>query len=89
LLVQAASTTGDADISIEYAVSHDGETFGEYTDNDPIVTSSQSEFETPEGLTAIPMPNMLAPFVKFRLTGVGSNPADTVVTIRLLLREGY
>lgn len=88
LLVKATSVTGTADIKIEYAISEDGETWGEYDADTEIVASSVTEFATDEGLTAVSMPSVLAPYVKFRVTGVASNPADTRVTIRLLIREG-
>jgi len=87
LLVQATSASGTADIKVEYAVSHDGVNFGSYDDYTDLIASSVTEFQTDEGLTAISLPNMLAPYVKFKVTGVGSNPADTLVTMRLLLRE--
>src|SRR5688572_23993693 len=80
LLVQATSVAGTADIKIEFAISRNGVDFGSYDDYTDLVASSATEFQTDEGLTSVPLPNMLTTFVKFKVTGVGSNPADTLVT---------
>ena len=89
LLITASSVLGTADIKIEHAISVDGVIFGSFDDYTDIVASSLTEFVTDEGLTAVPLPNFLAPYVKFKVTGVAANATDTRVTIRLLLREGF
>lgn len=88
LLVLATSPSGGTpDIKIEYAISDDGETFGSFDDYDDLVEASATDFATPGGITAVSLPNFIATYVKFKVTGVNSNPTDTLVTVKLLIRE--
>ena len=86
LLVRATSGTGNPDVKIEYAVSKDGTNFGSFNDYTDLVASSAA-FATPQGITAVALPNMLAPFIELKATGIGGNPADTVLDVTLVGRE--
>lgn len=87
LLILLTSAVGTPDVKIEYAISHNGVDFGSFDDYTDLVASSATEFVTDEGITAISLPNLLVPYAKFKVTGINANPADTLVTIRLLIRE--
>jgi hypothetical protein len=78
LIVKVYAASGTPDVKIEYAVSSDGTNFGAFTDNTALVASSNA-FATPKGITAAPLPNFLAPYVKLKITGIGGNPAGTIV----------
>lgn len=90
LLFQASSVAGTADVKFEYAVSatESDAGFGSF-DDEPDILASSGGLTNPEGWHTVSMPNMLAPFVKLKVTGIGTNPADTRVTAYLLIREGY
>lgn len=88
VMLTAISATGTSDVKLEYAVSHNDSTYGSFDDYADIIASSVTEFVTDEGFTVVSMPEILAPFVKFKMTGVASNPADTIATMYLLCREG-
>lgn len=83
------ASPGVADVKIEYAESSDGETFGAYDDQPPILASSATSWPTTtEGEHTVAMPNPLARYLKLKVTGVGANDAGTVLTfLDLLLRE--
>lgn len=81
------ASSGTADVKIEYAISHDGANFGTFDDYTDIVASSNTEFVTKKGLTAVPMPAPLARYVKFKVTGTASNDASTTITMYLTCRE--
>lgn len=90
LVISAVSETGDADVMLEFATSPDGVNFEHYDDTTPITTSTLTdksngpELYNPFFMSAVPY-NL---YIKFRVTGVNSNPADTQVTILAILREG-
>lgn len=88
ILFQASSAGGTAKVKLEYAVSNDGSVFGSYDDYPDLIADNTVDFVTPEGLTAVSLPNLLARYIKFRVTGLATNPADTVVTANLNVREG-
>ena len=67
-------------------MSKDGTTYGSFSDYTDLVASTAA-FATPEGLTAVALPNMLAPFVKLKATGINANPADSILTVTLVGRE--
>mgnify|MGYP001560054049 CR=1 FL=1 len=85
-LFMASSPTSRADLSFEFAVSPDNSTFGAFADNTAIFTSTVSLTGISAGWLAVPMPNTLAPFVRFIISGVGSNPVDTRITGDVVLR---
>lgn len=89
--LRAASVAGDADVTLEYALSPDGTNFESYDDNQPITSSTATDKAgNPEGYNTFPMPFSIpaSGFIKFRVTGVGSNAADTLVDLYLYFREG-
>lgn len=86
LLFVASSFISTADVGFEFAISPDNVTFGSFADNPAILTSTFS-LTNPEGWHTVPVPLVLAPYVKFRVSGTGSNPTDTRVTADILLRE--
>ena len=85
-LFMASSPTSRADLSFEYAVSPDNSTFGSFADNAAILTSTVSLTGISAGWLTVPMPSPLAPFVRFSISGVGSNPVDTRITGDVVLR---
>jgi hypothetical protein len=92
LYLDASSATGTATLKVEVVVSHDGSAFGGYADYDDIIadTSDVAEFPTVDALRAVPLPNILHnTVVKFRVTGLGGNPADTIINSMYLVGEEY
>jgi hypothetical protein len=88
--MRVASAGGTADAKVEYAigVGDDPSTvvFGEYADTDDIEDAT-SGLTTPEGWNSFVFPTVVAPFMRLRVTGVGANPADTVLEGVLLVKE--
>lgn len=93
VFVTASSTIGAADVKLEYAVCSQTETSGaancgSFVDTTDLVASTNTDFTTnPEGLHAVALPALLSSVVDFKVTGVGTNPADTVVTADLLCKR--
>lgn len=85
LLFITSSTTSTGDVSFEYAISPNSAVFGSFADEAAILTSTFS-LTNPVGWHTVALPNVLAPYVQFRVSGTGSNPTDTRVTAELLLR---
>ena len=86
--LQASSVTGTADVKVQYAVSPDGTNFSDYQDNPDIVSSTLLANPTaPESFNDYPLPNPLLGYLKFKVTGVAANPADTLVTAYLFFNE--
>ncbi len=81
--VLATSVSGVADIKIEYLLSYDGAVFTAASDFTDITSSTAAGCPTPEGVCVISLPPDLsfAPSTQFKITGVGTNPADTIVTL--------
>lgn len=81
---QAVSGGGTPDIQIDAIYSDDGVTFGAYGDHGPIIASSFSAFgATPEGIQFVDFELAVAPFAKFRASGVNANPSDSLVTVTM------
>jgi len=88
LLMQVTSVLSAVpSVKVEYAVSEDGVAFGAFSDYADLVAASVTDFPTPEGIYAVPLPNFLAPFVKILVTELNVT-SDTLVTATLLMREG-
>lgn len=89
LMVKVTSVAGTPDVKIEYAVSTDGVTFGDFADEAPILASTSAAFgATPEGVHAISLEGVKRPpYLKIKVTGLGGNPADTICTADLEGRE--
>lgn len=77
--VQCTSVSGVADVKIERIDSIDNSTFTDVADQTVLLASTLAEFTTaPEGPNPILSPVFFGKYAKFILTGVGSNPADTL-----------
>jgi len=91
IVLRAASVTGTADVKLEYITSPDGINFEDYADTTDVVSSTLTANATgPEKFNPF-FPPADAPmnmFIQFKVTGVGTNPADTIVDAYLILREG-
>ena len=89
LLFKATSASGTAAVKLEYTVSEDGVTYGDFADYPDLIadTSAVAEFPTVDALRAVAMANPLAQYLKFKVTGLAANPADTIVTMHGLIRE--
>jgi hypothetical protein len=80
LLFQATSVAGAADVKIEFEIAQDGAgTFGSATANDPLVSSTATEYagKAPEEVHSILLP--AATLFRLLVTELGNN-ADTLVT---------
>lgn len=89
LSLKVSSVTGTADAIIEYATSPDGTNFDAYSDNTALAASTLlAKAGNPEGFNGYPLPIFLNRYVRFRLTGIASNPADSLVTGYLFFDEG-
>jgi hypothetical protein len=100
LRLRAASVSGAADVKLEFARGHlpiestpaaeigrdeaRRAVFGAYEE---LFASSATEFSAaPENWQSYDMVAPLSRFVKFRVTGVGANPADTLFDLKLICR---
>lgn len=88
LQLKAASAAGTASVKVEMATSPDGTAWDSYDDRPDIIADNTTDFpNNQEGWNVATMPNPLNPFVKFKVTGLAANPADTLVSVGLLARE--
>jgi hypothetical protein len=85
IVYQVSSVTSTADVGFFYANSLNGVTFGSYTDNAALQTSTFSTANS-TGVYVLSLPPILAPYVRFVASGTGSNPTDTRVTASVILR---
>lgn len=88
--LRAASVTGTANVKLEFQTSDDGVNFDSYTDNGVITASTLTEKpNNTEGFNNYILPPLIpvVRYIRFKVTGVGSNPADTRVDAYLNLRE--
>lgn len=84
------SVLGDADISLGYVTSPDGENYESYDDTPLIITSSLTERPgQPEGGNMWNQPSLTpsAQYIKYKVIGVNLNPADTRVTLYAFITE--
>jgi hypothetical protein len=91
VMCKAASASGTADVKIEYITSPDGTNYEAYADTLDITASTLTDKAgNAEGFNPFPMPALIPSnlYIKFKVTGVNLNPADTLVTLYALLREG-
>ena len=87
LLIQVTSVAGAADVRVEYAISQDDSTYGSSNDYDDIVESSNTDFVTPEGITVVSMPAILAPFFQIEVDELTASLSDTLVTAWIIAME--
>lgn len=90
LQLQVTSVAGTADVKAEYATSWDNVTYDSIADTTDITSSTLlDKANNPEGVNVFPVSAPLNRYIKITITGVAANPADTLVTAYLILREGY
>ncbi len=88
VILKASSVAGTTDVKVEYATSHDDSSYDSFDDNVDITSSSATQFaNNVEGFNTYPVPAPLNAYLKIKVTGVGANNADTLVTGYLLIRE--
>lgn len=85
LMYALSSVVSTPDCAFFYAISPDNVTFGSFADNTALLTSTFSG-GNPQGWHGLAMPTLLGPYVKFAVSGTGSNPTDCRVTATLFLR---
>jgi len=86
MLLKATSASGTADVKVEILRCWKGDC-EVAADNTDIISSTVTVLTTPEGLNAIVFPAQLTKDIKLVVTGVASNPADTLVDLTLLCRQ--
>ena len=86
LLFRIANAGGAADAKIEIAISNDGVNFNSFTSQDPISTSTNTDYATqnPEEYHSLNVPS--APWIKLRITELASLNTN-VVDADLWVRE--
>ena len=90
LLLEVRSVSGTADVKAEYATSWDTTSFDNFDDNADITSSTLTEkANSPEAWNVYPVSAPLNRYIRIRITGVGTNPADTIASAYLIVREGY
>ena len=86
-LMLLMTSTGDAhDLQVEFAAAAEPGSQDE-TNYTLLSASTAGEFGN-ANTVALSFPPTLGGAISFRLTGVGANPADTLVTAVLIGREG-
>lgn len=90
LMLRASSVSGAADVKAEFAVSWDTTEFTNFDDTADITSSTNTDrANNPEGWNTYSVAAPLNRYIRIRITGVGANPADTIVSAYLIVREGY
>lgn len=84
LTFQASSPSSNPDLAFFYRVSPDNLLWGSYADRAALLTSTVS-LANPQGYQTISFPLPLAPWIQFSVSGVASNPQDSVVVFADLL----
>lgn len=86
--LRAASVTGTADVKVQVHSSEDGVNFSAYADHPSLTDSTLlSKPNGPELFNEYPLADVLNKYMQLKVTGVASNPADTVLDAKLLVRE--
>ena len=91
VVLRAKSASGAPDVKLQHALSHDGTNFDAYADNtDWTASSATAKPNNAQGYNSYIPPSGTAAgrYIKFKVTGVGSNPAGTVVNAYMIFREG-
>lgn len=89
LQIKATSATGTPRIRVQFATSPDGVSFDAYADNPDLIADTSAQFPNNlQGWNRVLVGGVVGnSFVKFKFTGVGANPADTVVAAKLAVNE--
>jgi hypothetical protein len=87
MMFRVTNASGAADVKIEVAFSNDGYNFNSYTSQDPIITSTLTEYsaKNPEEYHSIIVPS--APYIKLKVTELAllnSNVVDATIWMREL-----
>lgn len=85
IVYMASSVLSTADLGFFYALSPDGTRFGSYADRAAIQASTFSTANS-TGWFAMEAPPLYAPYIRFVVSGTGSNPVDARVHATLWLR---
>ncbi len=91
VIVKASSVSGTADVKVEYVTSPDGTNYEAYADTQDITsTTLLDKPNNTEGANPFTMPPLIPSngWIKFKVTGVAANPADTLVDLTMIVREG-
>lgn len=89
ILFVATSVAGTADVKVEYVICVDPgcSVSGAAADFTDLISSSNTTCPVSEGLCRVLMPVVGAGNIKFTVTGVGSNNADTTIDLFVVYRE--
>lgn len=84
---KASSVVGAAKVKVEYAISDkvDGE-FTTFDDQDDLIVDS-SLLTDPEAWHSVLMPIVPDKAIQFKVTGLATNPVDTLASLVLMARE--
>jgi hypothetical protein len=91
IVVKASSVSSTADVKVEYVTSPDNVNYEAYADTQDITSSTLlDKAGNPEGANPFNMPPLIPSngWIKFKVTGIASNPADTLVDLIMMVREG-
>ena len=89
VVLKASSVSGTADVKLEYITSHDDVNYEDYADTQDLTSSTATaKPNNVEGWNPYIMVDAPAnAYIKFKVTGVAANPADTLVSAYAMLRE--
>ena len=85
IVYQVSSVASTADVGFFFANSLNGTDFGSYADNAALQASTFSTANS-TGVYTLSLPPLTAPYVRFVVSGTGSNPVDTRINAMLVLR---
>ena len=85
IVYSVSSVASTADVGFFFANSLNGTDFGSYADNAALQASTFSTANS-TGVFVLSLPPLNSPFVRFVVSGTGSNPVDTRVNATLVLR---
>ena len=88
LMFMASSPSSRADLSLEYSISPNNIDWGSFADNAALLTSTVSMTGVSAGWLTTTMVNPISPYIRFRASGVASNPTDSRLSLDLLMRLG-
>lgn len=84
--LMASSVSGVADVKLQIATSEDNVNFSHYDDRANVIASTLLERPNgPELANEYPLSDVFNKFVKFKVSGVAANPADTLVSATILI----
>ncbi len=88
--VKFTSASDDPEIKVEWEGGVSSSDFEGTAANDDLVSDSNADFAADkQGWHALSMPPVRAPFLRFVITGVGTNPADTLASLYAYMREDF